>query len=196
MARHYAPSIIFFDEADALLSSRGGDGEHEASRRFKSELLSQMDGIPSASGDSSNLVMVLATSNCPWDLDEALRRRLEKRIYIPLPDPESRKAMFQIHLQGVNIAEDVDFDLLVGQTNGYSGADIKVVCRDASMMPMRRLLAERRSPDEIRRLKEEGHLDISLSHSDFLASVKKTQPSVSFGDVKKYEEWNHTFASV
>jgi katanin p60 ATPase-containing subunit A1 len=103
MARHYAPSIVFFDEADALLSTRGGDGEHEASRRFKSELLSQMDGIPACSGDSSSLVMVLATSNCPWDLDEALRRRLEKRIYIPLPDAEARSAMFRIHLKGVKV---------------------------------------------------------------------------------------------
>mmetsp|Transcript_45128 Transcript_45128/g.84194 ORF Transcript_45128/g.84194 Transcript_45128/m.84194 type:complete len:593 (-) Transcript_45128:114-1892(-) len=196
MARHYAPSIIFFDEADALLSVRGGDGEHEASRRFKSELLSQMDGIPSASGEASQMVMVLATSNCPWDLDEALRRRLEKRIYIPLPDKESRNAMFRIHLSTVNVSEDIDFESLVQQTDGYSGADIKIVCRDASMMPMRRLLSQKKNPEEIRALKEEGGLDVCLVQEDFEAAINKTHPSVSPGDVTKYEEWNETFASI
>jgi len=113
MARHYAPSIIFFDEVDAQVSRRGGDGEHEASRRFKSELLSQMDGVASgdnAKGEGKN-VIVLATTNCPWDVDEAMRRRLEKRIYIPLPDEEARKEMFHIYLKSVALSPDVDIQV-------------------------------------------------------------------------------------
>ena len=194
MARHYAPSIIFFDEMDALVSSRGADSEHEASRRFKSELLAQMDGLTSgAAAQEGRNVMVLATTNCPWDVDEAMRRRLEKRIYIPLPLSDSRRKMFEIHLRGVVLGPDVSLDDLAGRTEGFSGADIKLVCRDASMAPMRRLVLDK-TPEEIRALKEAGQLECDLTAEDFGQSLARTKPSVC--DTDRYEAWNAEFAST
>ena len=86
--------------------------------------------------------MVLAATNRPWDLDEAIRRRLEKRIYIPLPTAEGRKQLFEINLRGIAVSPEVTFDKLVEMTEGYSGADMACVCRDAAMMPLRRKIAE------------------------------------------------------
>jgi len=109
-----------------------------------------MDGVTSANSAGANEqqeeseqkknVMVLAATNRPWDLDEAIRRRLEKRIYIPLPTEQGRKELFKINLKGIRIEENVDWDKLIKITDGYSGADISNVCRDAAFMPMRRKL--------------------------------------------------------
>ncbi len=82
--------------------------------------------------------MVLAATNRPWDLDDALRRRLEKRIYIPLPSEVGRRDLFTINLKGVQLDEGIDWEYLVKKTDGYSGADLSNVCREAAMMPMRK----------------------------------------------------------
>ena len=118
-----------------------------------------MDGvniISSAGADEKNndkpikpkTVMVLAATNRPFDLDEAIRRRLEKRIYIPLPSTEGRRKLFEINLKDVSKEKDVNITELVRLTEGYSGADIANVCREAAMMPMRRRLDEGLGLDE------------------------------------------------
>lgn len=84
--------------------------------------------------------MVLAATNHPWDLDEALRRRLEKRIIIPLPSEEGRKQLFEINLRDITMDDNIDWDKLVKATEGFSGADIANICREAALFPMRRLL--------------------------------------------------------
>ncbi len=89
---------------------------------------------------AAKTVMVLAATNRPWDLDEAIRRRLEKRIYIPLPSDLGRERLLKINLKGLKLEEDIDFNEIVRKTEGYSGADLTNVCREAAMMPMRRKL--------------------------------------------------------
>ena len=142
-----------------------------------------MDGVNVVSSASANeastesdgavkSVMVLAATNRPWDLDEALRRRLEKRIYIPLPNDKGREQLFMINLKGSKLAEDVLFKELIKKTKGYSGADISNVCRDAAMMPMRKKLLEGKlTVVELAALKHE-ELDIPITMRDFLEALK------------------------
>ncbi|XP_069695966.1 katanin p60 ATPase-containing subunit A-like 1 [Periplaneta americana] len=194
MARFYAPSTIFIDEIDSLCSRRGSESEHEASRRVKSELLVQMDGISTNSEDPGKIVMVLAATNFPWDIDEALRRRLEKRIYIPLPNGDGREALLRINLREVKLDPDVDLKDVAMKLKGYSGADITNVCRDASMMSMRRKIAGLR-PDQIKQLPKE-ELDLPVSVRDFEEALAKCNKSVSKEDLDKYVKWMHEFGST
>ncbi|OAD58861.1 Katanin p60 ATPase-containing subunit A-like 1 [Eufriesea mexicana] len=193
LARFYAPSTIFIDEIDSLCSRRGSESEHEASRRVKSELLVQMDGISSNSEDPSKVVMVLAATNFPWDIDEALRRRLEKRIYIPLPNHEGREALLKINLREVKVDSSVNLADIARKLEGYSGADITNVCRDASMMSMRKKIAGLK-PDQIRQLPKE-ELDLPVSATDFDEAVERCNKSVSQEDLEKYEKWMSEFGS-
>ncbi|KAJ8575493.1 hypothetical protein ON010_g3722 [Phytophthora cinnamomi] len=115
MARYYEPSIIFMDEIDAIASARGAATEHEASRRVKTELLVQINGVSSGEHEGSR-VMLLAATNLPWELDEAMRRRLTKRVYIPLPGAEARRALFEFNMGKIDVGTDVKLDELVDET--------------------------------------------------------------------------------
>jgi len=142
MARESAPSIIFIDEVDALCSSRS-ESDSDSTRRIKTEFLVQMqEGL--STGDETRKegkhVLVLGATNLPWQLDPAIRRRFERRIYIPLPDERSRRRMFEIHIGDTpHSLSACDFERLAHVTEGYSGADIEIVVRDAIMQPIRRL---------------------------------------------------------
>eukprot|EP00669_Euglena_mutabilis_P005764 TRINITY_DN1734_c0_g1_i1.p1 TRINITY_DN1734_c0_g1~~TRINITY_DN1734_c0_g1_i1.p1 ORF type:complete len:355 (-),score=129.08 TRINITY_DN1734_c0_g1_i1:406-1470(-) len=193
-ARQHAPSTLFFDEIDAIMMSRGSSTEHEASRRLKSELLSQIDGMNSSPGNG--MVMVLATSNKPWDLDEALRRRLEKRIYIPLPDTRGRVEMFRRNLTEVQATSDVDVVALAQGTDGYSGADIHQVCRDACMMPMRRMVSSK-SPAEIKGMRDAGMLEaMPVCMQDFVDALRNIRPSVAPSELRGYAKFQQEFGSL
>jgi len=209
MARFYAPTTIFFDEVDALGSKRGEASEHEASRRVKSELLVQMDGVtsteapkdgadPDAPPEKSKNVMVLAATNRPWDLDEALRRRLEKRIYIPLPEAVGRKQLFEINLKEVTLDPCVKIDELVKKTEGYSGADVTSVCREASMMGLRKRMAAARkegiSLAKMQSLKDE--VDVPVTHADCVEALKNVNRSVGNDDLQHFADWMKEFGSV
>lgn len=135
MAREKSPCIIFVDEVDSLCGARG-DGESESSRRIKTEFLVQMQGV----GNNNKGLLVLGATNIPWALDSAIRRRFEKRVYIPLPDTTARTAMFKLHMGKIkHQLTEKNFQELGQTSEGRSGADIKVVCKDAIMAPIRKL---------------------------------------------------------
>ena len=121
MARKAKPSIIFIDEIDSMCGQRG-EGESEASRRIKTEFLVQINGV----GNDQSGVLVLGATNIPWALDSAIRRRFEKRIYIPLPEAPARSKMFQIHTGNMqHTLTQQDFRYLGEVTERYSGSDIR-----------------------------------------------------------------------
>lgn len=195
MARHYAPSTIFIDEIDSLCGQRGGGDEHEASRRAKGVLLTQMDGV---GVDPGKVVMVLGATNHPWDIDEAMRRRLEKRIYIPLPTFEDRVELFKINTRSLRLSSDVDFDKLskILDNHFYSAADITTVARDAAMMTMRRFMSDENTKRELRqRGAEIGKLaaEQPVSMEDFINAIRKVPSSVNVDQIKKFEEWKKEF---
>ena len=137
MAREAKPAIIFIDEIDSLTGSRG-EGESEASRRIKTEFLVQMNGV----GNEMEGILILGATNIPWSLDVAIKRRFEKRIYIPLPDAPARQTMFELNV-GTTPCQmsHAEYRELADKTDGYSGSDIAVVVRDALMWPVRKVLA-------------------------------------------------------
>jgi vacuolar protein-sorting-associated protein 4 len=134
MARDKKPSIVFIDEIDSLCGARGEGSESESARRIKTEFLVQMQGV----GKSADGVLVLAATNTPWEIDAAMRRRFEKRIYIPLPESHARATMFKVHLGSTphNLTEG-DFIELGNKSEGMSGSDVSVVVREALMEPLR-----------------------------------------------------------
>ncbi|CAI4227598.1 unnamed protein product [Auanema sp. JU1783] len=135
MAREHKPSIIFIDEIDSLCSARS-DNESESARRIKTEFMVQMQGV----GLDNDGILVLGATNIPWALDAAIRRRFEKRIYIPLPEVMARKEMFRLEIgKNVNSLSDENYKELAERTDGYSGYDISILVKDALMQPIRRV---------------------------------------------------------
>ncbi|KAI8000480.1 Katanin p60 ATPase-containing subunit A-like 2 [Camellia lanceoleosa] len=189
LARHHAPSTIFLDEIDAIISQRGeGHSEHEASRRLKTELLIQMDGLM----QTDELVFVLAATNLPWELDAAMLRRLEKRILVPLPEPEARRAMFE-ELLPLPPEEKLTCDLLVERTEGYSGSDIRLVCKEAAMQPLRRLMAVLEEKQEA--VPEDELPKVGpIRREDIEMALKNTRPSAHL-HAHRYEKFNADYGS-
>lgn len=190
LARHHAPSTIFLDEIDAIISQRGeARSEHEASRRLKTELLIQMDGLT----QTNELVFVLAATNLPWELDAAMLRRLEKRILVPLPEPEARLAMFKDLLPDTPEEEHIPYDLLVDKTDGYSGSDIRLVCKEAAMQPVRRLMSALEDTEEL--VPEHELPAVSpVTPKDVEVALRNTRPSAHL-HAHLYEKFNEDYGS-
>ncbi|KAJ3086100.1 Vacuolar protein sorting-associated protein 4 [Quaeritorhiza haematococci] len=218
LARENKPAIIFIDEVDSLCGNRG-EGESEASRRIKTEFLVQMQGV----GHDMSGVLVLGATNIPWQLDPAIRRRFEKRIYIPLPDPNARATMFKIHIGPTPCKlGQGDFRFLSERTEGFSGSDIAVVVRDALMEPVRKVQTAthfkyvdapcRSDAAVIKRhltpcspgdpgamektwmdVDQDELLEPELTVTDFARAVQNGRKSVNDEDVSKYTKWTAEF---
>ena len=136
------------------------------------------------------------------ELDEALRRRLEKRVYIPLPTVAGRAALFALNLKTVEMAADVDLNDLAARTENYSGSDVANVCRDAAMMSIRRVMAEARTrgltgaemKDEI--VKRQKDMCVAVNQDDVLDAIKKVRGSVGLADLKRYRDWEAEFGAA
>ena len=166
-ARQVAPSIIFLDELDALVPIRGGAmGEPHATERIVNQLLNEMDGLEELHG-----VVVIGATNRPDIIDPALLRpgRFDELILAPVPDRESRRKIFEVHLKKAPLADDIDIDELIGQTDQYTGADIAAVVRKAGRFALR---------------EDMGAEKISQKH--FLAALQEIGPSVTPDTMKYY----------
>nr|AJW67350.1 FIGL1 [Arabidopsis thaliana] len=183
------PAVIFVDEIDSLLSQRKSDGEHESSRRLKTQFLIEMEGFDSG----SEQILLIGATNRPQELDEAARRRLTKRLYIPLPSSEARAWIIQNLLKkdGLFTLSDDDMNIICNLTEGYSGSDMKNLVKDATMGPLREAL--KRGIDITNLTKDDMRL---VTLQDFKDALQEVRPSVSQNELGIYENWNNQFGSL
>ncbi|KAB5531693.1 hypothetical protein DKX38_018363 [Salix brachista] len=151
LAAKVSPTIIFVDEVDSMLGQRTRVGEHEAMRKIKNEFMTHWDGLMTKPGER---ILVLAATNRPFDLDEAIIRRFERRIMVSLPSIESREKILKTLLSKEK-TEDLDFKELATMTEGYSGSDLKNLCVTAAYRPVRELLQQERVKDKEKKQKSE-----------------------------------------
>jgi SpoVK/Ycf46/Vps4 family AAA+-type ATPase len=184
VASYRAPSVVFIDEVDSMLTQRKAD-ENEASRRIKTEFLVQLDG---AGNDRKGQVLIIGATNRPQELDDAARRRFVKRLYIPLPDQDGREALM------INLLKRNDHTLTAAQlaqlardSEGFSGADLKILCTEAAMGPLRKFGA---------RAMEMDPKDVPpISYKNFRQALRQVSPSVAQSDLASYIAWHETYGS-
>ncbi|KAB2624065.1 hypothetical protein D8674_015725 [Pyrus ussuriensis x Pyrus communis] len=187
-ASKLAPVIIFVDEVDSLLGARGGSFEHEATRRMRNEFMAAWDGLRSK---DSQRILILGATNRPFDLDDAVIRRLPRRIYVDLPDVENRKKILSIFLAQENLASGFQFDKLSEATEGYSGSDLKNLCIAAAYRPVQELLEE-----EKKDIKSDAATVLRpLNLDDFIQSKAKVGPSISYdaSSMNELRKWNEQY---
>jgi transitional endoplasmic reticulum ATPase len=178
-ARQVAPAVLFFDEIDSLAPRRGGIGDSHVTERVVSQLLTELDGL-----EELKDVVVIAATNRPDIVDPALLRpgRIERHVFIPAPDERARREIFGIHTRGMPLAEDVNLNELARTTEGYSGADIEALCREAGMLAIRDAIAKLRSRDELKKLS--GKIKVTREH--FSRAMEKIRPSLTKEDLDRY----------
>lgn len=180
-ARENAPTVIFFDEIDSIATERGQrTGDSGVTERVVSQLLTELDGL-----EELEDVVVVATTNRPDLIDPALLRpgRLDRHISVPVPDEQARRAIFEVHTREKPVADAVNLNQLAARTEGYVGADIEAVCREASLAATREFIASV-EPDEID--ESVGNVLIGMDH--FEQALEEIKPSVDADMRQRYEE--------
>ncbi|XP_034672350.1 uncharacterized protein LOC117903945 isoform X2 [Vitis riparia] len=199
LASKIAPSVVFVDEVDSMLGRRENPGEHEAMRKMKNEFMVNWDGLRTK---DTERVLVLAATNRPFDLDEAVIRRLPRRLMVNLPDAPNRAKILKVILAKEDLSPDVDLDAVASMTDGYSGSDLKNLCVTAAHRPIREILekekkerataqAEGRPPPAL-----SGSADIRpLNIDDFKYAHERVCASVSSESVNMTEliQWNELY---
>jgi transitional endoplasmic reticulum ATPase len=177
---------VFFDEIDSIATERGsGSGDSGVSERVVSQLLTELDGL-----ESLEDVVVIATTNRPDLIDAALLRpgRLDRHVHVPVPDEESRRAIFEVHTEHKPLAEGVDLDRLAARAEGYVGADIEAVCREASMAASREFI-DSVDPEEV--ADSVGNVRVTMAH--FEQALDEVSPSVTDETREQYERIEERF---
>lgn len=198
-ARSHSPSIVFIDEFDSLTLSRDSD-QGEASRKVLSTLLAELDGFQDKKSDK--LILTLAATNTPWDLDDAVLSRFPKRIFIPLPDKKSSQEIIKLQLIGLDSTR-LDLVKISEQCvlNHYSGRDIQNICRDAKRSMIRR--SNKELFDDLDVVAELPFTDIQkktlrvspLVMDDFSQAIAKIKSPLTAEDLQRFEKWNKQFGA-
>ncbi|XP_048863472.1 spastin-like isoform X2 [Brienomyrus brachyistius] len=186
VARELQPSIIFIDEIDSLLCERR-EGEHDASRRLKTEFLIEFDGVQSGAEDR---VLVMGATNRPQELDEAVLRRFAKRVYVTLPTEETRlKLLKNLLTKQGNPLNQNELTQLARMTEGYSGSDLTALAKDAALGPIREL-----HPEQVKNMAANEMRNITFR--DFVESLRKIKHSVSPQTLDMYKRWNKEYGDT
>ncbi|XP_066380172.1 uncharacterized protein [Miscanthus floridulus] len=199
LASKIAPSVIFVDEVDGILGRRENPGEHEAMRKMKNEFMVNWDGLRTKEKER---VLVLAATNRPFDLDEAVVRRLPRRLMVNLPDASNRRKILSVILAKEDLADDVDLEAIANLTEGYSGSDLKNLCVTAAYRPIREILEKEKKE---RASAETENRSLPLSHtsndvralrlSDFIHAHEQVCASVSSdsSNMNELVQWNDLY---
>ena len=185
-ARENAPTVVFFDEIDSIAAERGSQStDSGVGERMVSQLLTELDGL-----ESLEDVVVIATSNRPDLIDSALLRpgRLDRHVHVPVPDQEARRKIFEVHTDQKPLADDVDLDKLARKTDGYVGADIEAVCREASMAASREFIGSV-SRQEV--AESVGNVRVTMDH--FEDALEQVTASVTAETRERYDEIERKF---
>ena len=208
LARRLAPCVVFLDEVDSMLSSResNDDSAHSTLTSVKTTMMSEWDGLNSGTNGEgaggSDRVIVIGSTNRPFDLDEAVLRRFPRRILVDLPDARTREEILRVTMKFNRVSPEVNFTTVAESLEGYTGSDVKEVCREAVV---------RISNEQAKILERGGGGEVGgdcsdttfsvlrdVTKEDFSNAIKKLKKSVSEDGIstQKVAKWNEEFGEI